>query len=165
MSSPSPSARVLEDLITDLQIERRKLAQLVTSLQVLLPQWHESEGQAERVDAAALRLQSLYTGVERCFTQVVRVFNGGPPQGQDWHRRLLERMALETEQRPALLDLQTREGLAELLRFRHVVRHLYAYELRADQVHRLLLQATELWPRLEGQLLGFEAWLRELISA
>ena len=162
MSSPSPSARQLEDLITDLQIERRKLAQLVISLQAVLPQWQDPEGHAERIDAAALRLQSFYTGIERCFTQVVRVFNGGPPQGQDWHRRLLERMALDTEQRPALIDAPTRDGLAELLRFRHVVRHLYAYELRADQVHRLLLQATELWPRVEGQLLGFEAWLREL---
>lgn len=165
MSAPSPSARALDDLITDLQIERGKLTQLVTSLQGLLPLWDQPTGQAERVDAAALRLQSFYTGVERCFTQIVRVFNGGPPQGQDWHRRLLERMALESEQRPALLDPQTCDGLAELLRFRHVVRHLYAYELRPDQVKRLLVQATGLWPRLEGQLLGFEAWLRELLGA
>ena len=165
MSTASPTARALDDLITDLQIERRKLTQLVASLRGLLPHWDEPAGQSERIDAAALRLQSLYTGLERCFGQVVRVFNGGPPQGQDWHRRLLERMALETEQRPALLDAESRDGLAELLRFRHVVRHLYAYELRADQVHRLLLQATDLWPRVEGQLLGFEAWLRELIDA
>ena len=114
MSSPSPSARQLEDLITDLRIERRKLAQLVISLQAVLPQWQEAEGHAERIDAAALRLQSFYTGIERCFTQVVRVFNGGPPQGQDWHRRLLERMALDTEQRPALIDAPTLDGLAEL---------------------------------------------------
>ena len=114
MSSPSPSARQLDDLITDLQIERRKLAQLVISLQAVLPHWQDPEGHAERIDAAALRLQSLYTGVERCFTQVVRVFNGGPPQGQDWHRRLLERMALDTEQRPALIDAPTLDGLAEL---------------------------------------------------
>lgn len=165
MSTVSPSARALDDLITDLQIERRKLTQLVASLQGLVPHWDEPAGQSERIDAAALRLQSLYTGLERCFGQVVRVFNGGPPQGQDWHRRLLERMTIETEQRPALLDADSRDGLAELLRFRHVVRHLYAYELRAEQVHRLLLQSTELWPRIEGQLLGFEAWLRELIDA
>ena len=164
MSTPTPSVREVDDLITDLAIERRKLVQLVASLQSLLPLWYAPVGQAERVDAAALRLQSYYTGIERCFTQVVRVFNGGPPQGNDWHRRLLERMALENEHRPALLDPQTRDALAELLRFRHVVRHLYAYELRGDQVKRLLVQATELWPRLEGQLLGFEAWLRELVD-
>ena len=70
------------------------------------------EGSQERCDAAALRLQSLYTGIERCFVQIVRVLNGGPPDGADWHRRLL--------------DSSTAKGLAELMRFRHVVRHLYA---------------------------------------
>lgn len=107
---------------------------------------------------------SPYTGLERCFTQIVRVFNGGPPEGQDWHRRLLERMALASEQRPALLDAEGIHALAELLRFRHVVRHLYAYELRSDQVERLLTLAVATWPALEAQLLGFEAWLRELLA-
>lgn len=162
MSRPAPSQRALDDLITDLQIERRKLQQLLTSLESLLPLWQEPAGQADRVDAAALRLQNLYTGMERCFTQIVRVFNGGPPEGHDWHRRLLERMARESDQRPALLDAQTHDLLGELLRFRHVVRHLYAYELSPEQVHRLLELAVTSWPVLEGQLLGFEAWCLEM---
>lgn len=164
MSRSMPSQRAVDDLITDLLVERRKLQQLVASLQTLQPLWHEPLAQAERVDAAALRLQSLYTGLERCFTQIVRVFNGGPPEGQDWHRRLLERMALASEQRPALLDAESIHVLAELLRFRHVVRHLYAYELRSDQVERLLTLAVSTWPALEVQLLAFEAWLRELLD-
>ena len=162
MSRPAPSQRALDDLITDLQIERRKLQQLLTSLESLLPLWQEPAAQADRVDAAALRLQNLYTVMERCFTQIVRVFNGGPPEGHDWHRRLLERMARESDQRPALLDAQTHDLLGEPLRFRHVVRHLYAYELRPEQVHRLLALAVTNWPVLEGQLLGFEAWCREM---
>jgi hypothetical protein len=164
MTPPSPSQQALDDLITDLLIERRKLEQLVGSLAGLLPLWDDSLGQAERVDAAALRLQSFYTGLERCFTQIVRVFNGAPPEGQDWHRRLLARMALDTPQRPALLDQATAEVLAELLRFRHVVRHLYAYELKPEQVHRLLTLAVTSWPQLESQLLGFEAWCRQMLA-
>jgi hypothetical protein len=35
---------------------------------------------------------------------------------------------------PALLDAATAQGLAELMRFRHVVRHLYVYELEPEQV-------------------------------
>lgn len=162
MNPQTPSQQALDDLITDLLIERRKLEQLMASLAGLLPLWDETPGQAERVDAAALRLQSYYTGMERCFTQIVRVFNGGPPEGHDWHRRLLERMALESDQRPALIDARTGAVLGELLRFRHVVRHLYAYELRPEQVHRLLELAVTHWPVLEGQLLGFEAWCRQM---
>jgi hypothetical protein len=50
------------------------------------------------------------------------------------------------------------------MRFRHVVRHLYAYELERDQVLRLLLRALELWPAVDQQLKVFEAWLMELSS-
>lgn len=109
---PVPSERHRAELRTDLQVERTKLAVLVESLAALQRDWDVPVGSQERCDAAALRLQSLYTGIERCFVQIVRVLNGGPPDGADWHRRLL--------------DSSTAKGLAELMRFRHVVRHLYA---------------------------------------
>jgi hypothetical protein len=159
-----PSDQRLAELRTDLQVERTKLAVLVESLVPLQRAWDASDGSQERCDAAALRLQSLYTGIERCFVQIVRVLNGGPPDGADWHRRLLERMTVPTEVRPALLDAATAKGLAELMRFRHVVRHLYAYELEPDQVQRLLERALELWPAVEQRLAAFDGWLEELAS-
>ena len=73
-------------------------------------------------------------------------------------------MTVPTEDRPALLDAATAKGLAELMRFRHVVRHLYAYELEPDQVQRLLERALELWPAVERHLLVFDSWLKELAS-
>lgn len=145
---PVPSERHRAELRTDLQVERTKLAVLVESLAALQRAWDVPEGSQERCDAAALRLQSLYTGIERCFVQIVRVLNGGPPDGADWHRRLL--------------DSSTAKGLAELMRFRHVVRHLYAYELEPEQVQRLLRRALELWPVVDHQLVAFDSWLQAL---
>ena len=157
-----PSERHLAELRIDLQVERTKLAVLVESLAALQRAWDVPEGSQERCDAVALRLQSLYTGIERCFVQIVRVLNGGPPDGADWHRRLLDRMTVPTEVRPALLDAVTAKGLAELMRFRHVVRHLYAYELEPEQVQRLLRRALELWPIVDHQLVEFDTWLQAL---
>ena len=145
---PVPSERHRAELRTDLQVERTKLAVLVESLAALQRDWDVPVGSQERCDAAALRLQSLYTGIERCFVQIVRVLNGGPPNGADWHRRLL--------------DSSTAKGLAELMRFRHVVRHLYAYELEPEQVQRLLRRALELWPVVDHQLVAFDSWLQAL---
>jgi len=160
----APSERYLAELRTDLQVERAKLRVLVESLAALQRVWDVPDGSQERCDAAALRLQSLYTGIERCFVQIVRVLNGGPPDGADWHRRLLDRMTVPTEVRPALLDAAIAKGLAELMRFRHVVRHLYVYELEPDQVQRLLERALELWPVVEQRLAAFDGWLAELAS-
>ena len=96
--------------------------------------------------------------------QAVHVLNGGPPEGADWHRRLLERMGVAKKIRPALLHASTVAGLAQLIRFRYVVRHPYGCELERDQVFRLLLRALELWPVVDSQLEAFQTWLTELSS-
>lgn len=73
--------------------------------------------------------------------QIVRVLNGGTPEGADWHRRLLDRLTQATDLRPPLLSASTAQSLAKLLGFRHVVRHLYADDLAS-----------------------FDSWLKELIT-
>lgn len=94
----------LLELRDDLEREGLRLQRLVEGLLALQPRLSTS---GEAVAAAALRLHSFYTGVERCLLLVSRVVNGGTPtKGEGWHRRLLERMALATATRPALL----REG-------------------------------------------------------
>jgi hypothetical protein len=160
---PLPPQR-LRDLSTDLAVEVRRLEALIESLAALAERWQLEGADAERVDAAALRLQSLYTGIERCLLQIVRVLNGGTPEGADWHRRLLDRLTLATESRPVLLSADTARALALLLGFRHVVRHLYADDLDPDQVQQRLAGALALWPRLRADLRAFEHWLQALIA-
>ena len=154
MAAPSPQQRL--DLVLDLQVELEKLDRLVESLAGL----GAVEGDGLRVDAAALRLQSLYTGIERCLLQITRVLNGGTPDGGDWHRRLLERMGHATSERPPVLSAPSITGLQELLRFRHLLRHLYACELQPEPVERLRLLSLSLWPGVREELGGFQRWLR-----
>ena len=153
MAPPTPEQ--LNDLALDLQVELGKLDRLMAGLDVVGPVL----GDPLRVDAAALRLQSLYTGIERCLVQITRVLNGGTPDGAEWHRRLLERMGQATDQRPAVFTADTIDALHELLRFRHLVRHLYAYELQPEPVERLRLAAAALWPAVRADLEGFRHWL------
>lgn len=164
MTFPPGSLRGrLEDLLLDLEVERRKLAQLLESLHDLQMALERDPPTSERVDAGALRLQSLYTGVERCLVQIVRALNGGTPEGSDWHRRLLERMTVSTDLRPAVLRRSTADDLGELLRFRHVVRHLYAYELEPAAVQRLMGNAITLWPAVSDDFDAFAEWVRQLL--
>lgn len=164
MASPDPWHRRLSDLQLDLHIELNKLSALMASLEQLERRMDAGTCTSETIDSAALRLQSLYTGVERCLLLIVRVLNGGTPEGGDWHRRLLDRMAIATDSRPAVLSPEVRAGLAELLAFRHAVRHLYAYDLDADRVRQLLQRAITVWPAIEADLARFQAWLQELAT-
>lgn len=164
MAASRVSAQKLQDLATDLAVEARQRGVLVEGLAALAKAWEQAGAGTERVDATALRLQSFYTGIERCLVQIVRVLNGGTPDGAYWHRRLLERLTIATDHRPALLSPATASQLGELLRFRHLVRHLYAYDLDAEQVQRLLRLALDLWPQVLADLQAFECWLLELAA-
>lgn len=146
----------LLELRDDLRRERRRLGRLVDSLAPLLPRLGEG---SEPVEVAALRLHSFSTAVERAFLLVSRTVNGGTPrQGEGWHRRLLERMAQTTELRPAVVRESTQQRLQEYLRFRHLVRNLYADELRPEPIALLLRELPEVWEALEQDLSAFEAW-------
>jgi len=160
------SAVVLpEDLLElrdDLRRERRRLGRLVGSLADLLPRLGEGP---EPVEVAALRLHGFYTGVERALLLVSRAVNGGTPrQGEGWHRRLLERMAMATELRPAVLREDIQQRLQEYLRFRHLVRNLYADELRPEPIATLLRELPEVWESLEDDLEAFEAWAEAVVQ-
>ena len=153
----------LLELNDDLQRESERLARLVSSVELLLPRLGEG---GELVEAAALRLHSFYTAVERCLLLISRVVNGGTPsKGEGWHRRLLERMATATEQRPAVLKEATQVGLQEYLRFRHLVRNLYADELRPEPIALLLRQLPPLWHLIQEDLVEFRHWLRSTASS
>ena len=66
----------LLELREDLNRECSRLHRLVESLSELNQRLDNS---AEAVEAAALRLHSFYTGVERMLLLVSRVVNGGTP--------------------------------------------------------------------------------------
>ena len=150
----------LLELRDDLNRERRRPQQMVDGLFELEQRLSNS---GETVEAAALRLHSFYTGVERMLLLVSRVVNGGTPsQGEGWHRRQLERMAIETESRPAVLRETTQRELQEYLRFRHLARNLYADELRAEPIQRLIEQLRQTWLMLEADITGFQGWLTSI---
>ena len=152
----------LLELRDNLNLECRCLNQLVDGLLELEQRLSNS---GETVEAAALRLHSFCRGVERMMLLVSRVVKSGTPsQGEGWHRRLLERMAMATESRPAVLREATQRELQEYLRFRHLVRNLYADELRAEPIQRLIEQLRQTWPELEADITGFQDWLTSIAN-
>ena len=153
------SADLLE-LHDDLSRECSRLQRLGAGLNELCQRLDHS---AESVEAAALRLHSFYTGVERMLLLVSRVVNGGTPsKGEGWHRRLLERMAMYTDTRPAVPNEATQMELQEFLRFRHLVRNLYADELRVEPIERLIEKLQDTWPKLVADIKDFQRWLTSI---
>jgi hypothetical protein len=115
------------------------------------------------VESTALKLHNFYTACERIFEKIAGEVNGGLPQTHDWHLRLLRMMTVEVPKvRPQILTPDLAERLMELLRFRHVVRNIYGFELHEERVEPLVREIEPLWRELHGQIEKFLSYLEEL---
>ena len=66
--------------------------------------------------------------------------------------------------RPAVIADKTREVLQEYLRFRHIVRNLYAFELDPQRLQRLVDQLTNAFGLARRDLLAFADFLEQLAA-
>jgi HepT-like protein len=84
------------------------------------------------------------------------------PSTHDWHRELLRQMAVEVpELRPQVISAAT-AAVDEYLRFRHVVRNVYAFEFEPERIERLAADLRPVLERIEKELLAFAAFLESL---
>jgi hypothetical protein len=111
-------------------------------------------------------VHDFYTGLERVFEKVSSEFDGGVPAGRAWHRDLLDTMALEiVRRRPALLRQETTRQLDEFLRFRHLFRNVYGYELQWSRIQPLLQEMPRAWREVSKDLEAFATFLERVAAA
>lgn len=137
----------------------RRLVAEAEEWQTQLYDWPESI----RVRTAGGILHDFYCGVERIFRYIAARIDEDLPSGADWHIRLLQRMATNIETvRPEVLDDETARQLDEYLRFRHLFRNIYGFDLEWERCRKLLSDLPDLLERLEQQLGAFDEFLYTL---
>ena len=77
--------------------------------------------------------------------------------GDAWHRDLLRGMAEPGSARPALLPAPLHETMLDYLRFRHVFRNAYSFDLQWEKMSALVLN-------VEATLLELERALDEFLT-
>lgn len=112
--------------------------------------------------AVATYLDDLYKGCERICERVAVMLDGELPEGEAWHRLLLEQMGKPVNSgRPALFADPLLRQLDEYRRFRHRVRHIYGYELEAERVMELAQGADALVEQVKTAVVVFGKWLEQ----
>lgn len=115
------------------------------------------------LDSVALNLHSFYSGLERLCELIARHIDQSIPDGETWHRDLLQQMAHEIKDiRPAVIGQNNAKSLDEFRRFRHLIRNVYATNLVPDRISRLMSRLPELWKSLHAELLAFADFIDEL---
>lgn len=118
------------------------------------------------VDSAALNLHGFYAGVGRLCEVVAVQLDGSLPQGETWHRDLLDQMTRDLPGlRPPVISPVVRQTLDEYRRFRHVVRNVYADSLDPLRVGELVTRLLPLWAQLQKELAAFADFLEGVSQA
>jgi hypothetical protein len=108
-------------------------------------------------------LHDFYCGVERIFRHIAVRIDEDLPSSADWHVQLLQRMTTDIETvRPAVLDRKTARQLDEYLRFRHLFRNVYGFDLEWERCRELLDDLPATFERLSQRLKTFDEFLHTL---
>ncbi len=123
-------------------------------------QEYKNSGNGLYLDSVALSLHGFYNGIEGLLENIATSIDRHLPGGNSWHRDLLDQMANElSEIRPAVISEPTLLILDEYLRFRHVVRNIYSYQIDAKQLEPLAEAAPVAFEKISQELTEFARWL------
>lgn len=143
-------------LKSDIERELRQLDKLAAECSQALGELVGVPSALELRGVASI-LHDFYCGVERIFERIATELDGELPHGQDWHVQLLERMTAPVESvRPQVIGSDMATTLREYLRFRHLFRNVYGFELRWERLRVLAKDAGSVLDRFKGEMRAFE---------
>lgn len=119
-----------------------------------------SEINPERTELLAVgsTLHAFYNGIERILMLIGKTFgdfNDSQKQTTNWHQGLLSIMACPTSSRPAVISHELHQVLLEYLKFRHVFRQSYIFDLRWTLMLPLLRQIMDAHQKFMFELESF----------
>ncbi len=104
----------------------------------------------------------FYSAAERIFNKIGEELNGGIPKSDQWHKDLLFDMTLDLETaRPPVISSELYNKMVIYLRFRHVFRNIYGYELKKEKIAELEGMFQETVQSYLSAIENFCGWLAE----
>jgi len=150
-------------LKADIDRELRNLERLSRELNKILST--TAEDSVIRVRAAGSVLHDFYTGAEKIFRRIAVRIDQDLPTGNDWHVQLLQRMAVPVEGiRPRVIGEKLETELEEYLRFRHLFRNIYGFELKWERCRPLIENLGKVFSELKEQIEEFKNFLDSIES-
>jgi len=153
---PSRAARLIASIRHELDACKQIAAEAAANLQ---------DFQTQTPSLLQLRglgdiVHDFYTGIERIFGKIATETDGGLPGGSNWHRELVETMSFPIgDRRPTVITSATAGSLEEYLRFRHLFRNLYGFQLQWGRLKPLLERLPSVFETTRKDLEAFITFL------
>lgn len=119
-----------QSLKEELEIQLTNLERLAEEMNKLIEKI-DKEPDFTETKAGGSILHDFYCGVEKIFKRIAVHIDNNLPTDDDWHSKLLSQMAFPCKGvRNPVISKSLFEKLKEYLRFRHLFRNLYGFELK-----------------------------------
>ena len=129
-------------LKTEIEKELRDLERLRDEMSEVLK--HPAPSFLETRAAGSI-LHDFYSGIEKIFRRIAARIDRDIPSDEDWHTELLIRMSMSIDNvRPPVISVELKERLGEYLRFRHLFRNIYGFELKWERCKTLGMTMMEI---------------------
>jgi len=149
-----------EALKKEIEIELKNLERLAREMERLTNKFINKPDFIETRAAGSI-LHDFYCGVEKIFERIAVYIDGELSKGEDWHTELLLQMAHSIKGvRGAVVGTDLLEKFKEYLRFRHLFRHIYGFELRWERFKDLSLSLFTILSEFKDNLERFYSTLK-----
>ena len=150
-----------EEFLEDLKDEIDNLNRIAGEMKELLSKISDNPNFIEIRGSASI-LHDFYSGIEKIFERIALSIDNNLPKGEEWHKELLLQMAKPFGQRRGVIISERLLGkLKEYLRFRHLFRHIYGFELKWNRIKPLCLDMENVLNELKNELDKFFSGLKE----
>jgi hypothetical protein len=148
-------------LAAQIRAELREIEKAVGQTERLLGK-AEATSDEDWWSGVALSIHSFYNGAERILESIARDLDGWAPRKAEWHRELLLLMNEGVVNgRPPVISEETLRCLNRYRAFRHVVRHLYVFDLQPPRVRELAEGLRDCHEFVKRDLLAFCQFLEQ----
>lgn len=136
-------------------VEFEQLEELIEVHRPLLDKCGKTLPTAIELSALAAMLHSFYTGIENIFKRACVELGGTLPASPAWHRELLDSMSKPNDLRDAVISLNLGRRLEEYLKFRHVFRQAYSFQLQWEKLSALVFGCEDVLGSFEEEVNKF----------
>jgi hypothetical protein len=146
---------VSDKLRKQVAVELEKLRELIAVHRPLLDKCENASPTAIELSALAAMLHSFYTGIENIFKRACVELGGTLPASAAWHRELLDSMSEPNKLRSNVISKDMGRRLEEYLKFRHVFRQAYSFQLQWEKLSPLVFGCEDTLSSLDEELTLF----------
>jgi len=144
-----------KELIETIEFQITEVDRLFEEYDLFFQNMNYEEPDLVQITVMANIIHSFYTGVEKIFEKVSKGIDSYIVTGNKSHQELLDNMCTKNDNREALINKDIYLVLNEYMKFRHVFRHGYSFQLNWGKMKPLAESLFNTWDKLKEQITAF----------